>query len=732
MNMRYISNVIRLAVITDINHDEGFAYTRWLDEAINNGPRIPIPHPYAGQNGEGIYIGLQIGNIVALGMAAYERYIPITILPNANNYGDLDNTNEISFDNVGIPFIQSGDIILQGKRGGQLKLSSYGDIILQNQFGEGSVISGEHDSLHRCLIKTDTPVEYTISQSGIRASGLIRRDVRVENVEGDFIDFLVGLDSETALEEIGWNPEKNVTMVSEKISSNAMFRNPALVEDRQVIYEFGKDWYVGTYEKEKKRLEDDSILVTNPYNRRERRSNTQSLSLTYPNELIEKTYGNLVDIFGNLLDINKCVVPVPTGEKTEDLLKSAFESMRHTVAINIEINTRKGWGYRDQSNNRKPILLQDPTDSIMSSANNAKDRSKWFFRVDKEGLTSINVPATSETGNIPLLARHETSSVVLLDDNGNPIDKRNSTEWEGLYRNKNNQDIFLDQFGPGGITVLGKDVKNRLKNNKTSWQDNQSTSLPDIIETGTAFHDITQTAKALLNKNANKNASDIFDDTTVKPAKIAVSSVVDARIPKDGDSKPDRDENGLVIDQPNAGGRSVQANLDGSIEMSVGANTVDRVSFTLDTAGALVARLGRDRSGRSAIVHADGEVLMEIGGWDFVGEGPTDAVDERFVGRGEGRSVTLPSDKQAFRSGKIVLRIRRPNLTKTGPDESEKDNLLIIDETGISIYSAGRLNLFSEMDMTIKSKASLILDAETIVNYEKNSRFITKSGRRIA
>jgi hypothetical protein len=166
--------------------------------------------------------------------------------------------------------------------------------------------------------------------------------------------------------------------------------------------------------------------------------------------------------------------------------------------------------------------------------------------------------------------------------------------------------------------------------------------------------------------------------------------------------------------------------------MSIGANTIDRVAFTLDTAGALIARLGRDRQGRSAIIQTDGSVALEVGGWDFIGHTANDQVDTRFVGGGSERSTTLPNDEYRFRNGKVVIRIRRANPNNTGPDADGADHLVILDETGISIESSGRLNIKSDMDLTIKSGGQLILDGEAVRIYEHNSRFITKSGRRIA
>ena len=62
------------------------------------------------------------------------------------------------------------------------------------------------------------------------------------------------------------------------------------------------------------------------------------------------------------------------------------------------------------------------------------------------------------------------------------------------------------------------------------------------------------------------------------------------------------------------GGKSMQLNSEGSIELSVGADIVDKKSLILDTAGSLVAWFGKDKNNRSMVMQTDGDVLFNIGG----------------------------------------------------------------------------------------------------------------------
>lgn len=741
MNNRLISNVMRLVTVDKVDYESGIVYTKWMDQSGEDGPIVSIPHPFPGQKGEGIYTGIRKGNLIVLGMLSNERYTPVSVIPMPGAYDNLSSVSEASFDDIGFPSLEAGDIAIQGATGGQLRYNANGDIIINTSFGEGIIYGGDLDESVRCSIETLSPVSYSISSSGIEAIGLVRRDVRVESDENDYADYLTNIDVEKTLEEVGWDASKKVAYITRaptargnSSSNDKRFKNPAFIEQRQILYEFGRDWYVKDFLTELRRLEGSEISLDNPTDRSSRRTNVLGLSQISPNELIERVEGTLVDIFGNLLTINKSIMKIPQGNNPIDMLKDVFEINRHTVAYHMEINTKKGYGYRSGlATTKKPVLLEGFPD-ISSSSNNAKDRSRWSLNIDKEGLTTINIPATSETGNIPLLTRQENSSVLNIDDKGE-VQKGPRLDPNGLYRNSKNIDIFHDQFGPGGIKVSGpspNQIENRLQGNKTSWKDEKDNQavLPKYIEAGTAFHDITQTALTLLKNNINIISSDIFSDNpTIPEDPPAINSEVDPRVPKTESSVAKRDpETGLIVGQPNAGGRSAQINLDGSLEMSIGANTTDRVSWILDTAGAAVMRLGRDRKGRSAIIQADGTIALEIGGFDFIGEGSDDIVDTRFVGRGDSRDISLPGDPKRYKSGKMVIKIKRSNPGQTGPDTD--DSYLVLDENGMTLVTAGRFNVVSKLDMTFKSESRILFEAPVVQTYINSPKYATRDGRR--
>ena len=769
---RYVANHIRFAVVKSVNYEQGIVQIRWLDNAAEDGQEIPIPHPFAGR-GEGIYTGIRPGTLVAVDMTSYERYVPVAVLPMRGFYTEeLGALDETQFDDVEYPFLEAGEIVIQGATGDQLRFKPEGGIGLLNRFGEGTILGGDLDDAHRCVIVTQPPAGYEVSAAGLSATGLVRRDARPD--EGDFdtavMDPMFDLEYEQLLEEIGRDPSKDITYGTRKPETGQsgslgdQFRNPPFTEKRSILYEFGTDWLVDEGEEEDTLMKSDGIKVRAPDDRRERRTNVMSLTLLQPNELMEQVEGTLVDIFGNLLDINRNVILPPVGKTPKEVLLSAIENARHTVAFHKEINTRKGWGYRKtQKQGSNAPKQQAPGAPIQpglpdasSSANNARDRSRWFIDVDKEGLTKINIPATSETGTVPFLTRHESSSSVKVDAKGNAKkDSRTSEEAKRLYRSdpaegQPRRDVFLDQFGPGGIAVAQRqpttksgDVNavetlpdNRLKGELTSYVEDSTTWLPNKVQAGTAFHDITKTANLLIQKSLNKQSDDAAKEKPPTPAagEPAVYGTLLRTVPSGSEGAVKRDAAGRITNYPNAGGRSVHLSLDGSLETSIGANTIDRVSWIMDTAGGVVMRLGRDREGRSAIVHTDGTIALEVGGYDFIGSLSSDKVDTRFVGGGVGRNGTalkpggLQKDPQEFRTGKVVIRVRRDE-----PDaDSVDDQLIIIDENGISIEANGQMTLSASQTLVLKSDSKIVLDTKLIQLYGKDDpRYVIKNGNPI-
>ena len=729
----HIGNYLRLVAVTSVDYSLNQMDTIWLDTG-EEGPTLSIPHPFSGL-GEGIFVGIRPGTVVVVDRASYERYMPLATIPlNAFSFSDIGSIDDTDIESIPFPEIEGGEIYLQSSRGGGIYLDNTGNIQHFNSFGEGSFVGGNGSRATRVGIDVYPPTQYNISDSGLLVSGIVRRDTNLET-EDEFelmSDPLLDPLYEQFLEEVGRDPTKGVALMSPDQQTSAknintkIFRNPGLVENRQLILEYGRDWAVSDKANELKRLKEGIIAKKNPTHRHERRNNVLGLSLNSPNELIEIVYGTLVDFFGNPLDLNKAMIPVKSSKTEEGYYNRLEANARKTVAFLKEINTRKGYSYR--SDGSIPKIL-DGAPNVNTAENNSRDRSKWSVLVDKEGLTKLNIPASSETGNVPVLARAENSSSVDVDANGNPK-KTKPKDALAVNRNpKTAQDIHLDQVGPGGISVSGQKYKNRLAGEKAGWDDllKKEVTQGTEIEAGTAFHIISDTASSLLSYDANRVSTDISAKSppSVASDPDAASTDIDNSEPKKTPSSLLRDNAGRIKNCPNAGGRSVQANLDGSLELSIGANTVDRVSWMLDTAGGIVARLGRDRNGRSAVIQSDGSVFLEVGGYDYIGESASDKTDTRFVGGGTSRAKSLPEDPKRFRAGKVVIKIK-------GSTTGTADQTIIIDESGITLDSSKRIDINSKGDLNIQSKATITIDAPRIKFFKDDmSREVIRSQRPI-
>ena len=148
-------------------------------------------------------------------------------------------------------------------------------------------------------------------------------------------------------------------------------------------------------------------------------------------------------------------------------------------------------------------------------------------------------------------------------------------------------------------------------------------------------------------------------------------------------------------------------NLDGSAEISIGADTADRKSLVMDLAGGVVSHFGRDRNGRSMIHQTDGDIIIQVGG-------PGINNDTRFQ---------TNFDKENH-PGRIEIHLNRPGAT---PQK------VIIDEDGISINITGNGVFSATGDLIISAGGKLLLDGEIIDKfgkYDSETRAITGAEKR--
>ena len=170
-----------------------------------------------------------------------------------------------------------------------------------------------------------------------------------------------------------------------KAASVSLFggkRNPALSEYRLVINEISETDYFRGWDVESSLVRADKVSKFS--SDREIRSISQENALHLaPHQLIEVIAGNIVNSRGEVLDSNYGRVSIgnSVGHPGGSDFAKEYEEAR--------LKSRRGIGYH----------FQMSTNSLSSEISNSQDN--LIFSIDKEGTLKVNIPSTSDTGNIP-------------------------------------------------------------------------------------------------------------------------------------------------------------------------------------------------------------------------------------------------------------------------------------------------------------------------------------------
>jgi hypothetical protein len=455
-------------------------------------------------------------------------------------------------------------------------------------------------------------------------------------------------------------------------------KNPPFTEDREMTYEFQYQSEIVDDVNESNRYAKTPASSQNTNytfpNRRISRADTLSLSLVSPNYLIENTKGTVVDIFGNILDLNR--YPLPIGQK-QNTINPTVSTDKQKSFLLIKALERKSLAYHWELNARKDLTGTSPINAVSSSDNYARLRSRFFLDIDKEGQFKLNVPASSETGNVPLLTRYENYSTFGSDDNGNP---------DKLVYRTDGIDIYQDSFASPALSAgdagfLPSSDKSR-GSIKVTDGNTQITPIDRLtgspIKHGMVYHDILQTCFTHQNNQFISYGGP--GEPGITPIDVSYSGI--PKLTNVASSTIVTSGSGA-----NAGGRSGSINFDGSIEFNIGANTVDRQSLWLDTAGGTVINLGRDINGRSLIAATGGDFFLQVGGFGVLG-------DSRFASQDNSvKGAVL--DLRILGSGGICHMIR-------------------CDDTGVTVMTPGKMQLHSKAAMTLSSDTSIDISAPNV------------------
>lgn len=625
---------------------------------------VPLSSTWAGPKGEFIGGYPRVGSSIIVSQGQGGQFFIVSYIPSDTVF---DSTTT-SADTTLMSDLLPGRAFMQVEGGTKLFLDPK-DGIIGGQDDNFIHIDPNRNILSHNL---ETRMEFTSSSRSI--NGVIKRDL-VENSNRNILGST--LDShlyDDSLFTIGLDP----LTTTNQVTIGANVRNPPLVENRTLVYEFDNDFNFTTDEDENARYID--INDTQPKvraSRRDNRTDNMSLSLEAPNQLLEITAGTVVDTFGNILDLNRTALPIGKinslslrkNPDKSDAFRKIRAQLRKSLAYHFELNARKGISDSDLS------LVRDVNDKT----DYARDASKFFFDLDKEGQFKLNVPASSETGNVPLLTRHENFSVLLSKD-----DK--SFNPNTFIRSDTGQEIFAEDFaGKSSIKLSGSD------STLDGYESPIDRFTDQPIKYGTAYHDISivikefQTSADYLKaglKLVNFDQDNRLNNTSVfNPLPKVVTD-------------------NLIVSGPkaNAGGRSGSINMDGFISINVGANTADRQSMWVDTAGGIVTNYGRDLQGISWAGNFDGDILWQVGG-----PGIGNSFDSRFANQND-----------AYRNGTVDIRVMingQLAIFRMGPE-------------GISIISPGTITLSSQQDIILRSNSNILMEAESIVAYAQTSKRI--------
>ena len=575
-----------------------------------------------------------------------------------------------------VPKLTDGELLISSTETTKITLNT------SNEIHIGGLTNRIHILTQSNLLSTNFYHENHFTLAARKVEGTVKRDIRPNT----------NFDQNTKLENDSYDSKLYVIGLDPKVTANSIVagstKNPAFSESREMIYEFQPTSLVGDELSEALlygNTKPPPTTFTFP-NRRASRSDTLSLSLVAPNFLMETIKGTVVDIFGNILDINR--YPLPIGQDQNTLRATSTDKVasfklikaleRKSLAYHFEINARK-----DLTASGGLNVLPD----VNSNADYARNRSRFFFDVDKEGQFKLNVPASSEVGNVPLLTRYENYSTFGTDDNSNP---------NKLVFRDDNLDIFQDSFAApifdinaGTFSPDRGSVK--VSNNGVDGAP-QDRITQSTIRHGTAYHDVLATCYAHQKNDFLRPSFDSKNtgyNKTITSGFPVLKNVVNNTINTGGTSA-------------NAGGRSGSINFDGSIDLNIGANTVDRQSLWLDTAGGIVGNVGRDLQNNSAVLGMDGNVFWQIGGMGV-------STDSRFVKQNNGQIGAI-LDIRVFNSNLRVTHIR-------------------IDDNGIVIATPGNMTLHSCGDLTLTADASIKIESEHV--YVQNRGVLKEFGGSI-
>ncbi len=469
-----------------------------------------------------------------------------------------------------------------------------------------------------------------------------------------FREFYTDFSKDSAMREIGFWPANKISRMQTHFGP----RNPALSEYKLIINEFGTEFGFAGLDREflkNSNLKDAMSRIPNLSRDREPGN---SLRLG-EGELIEIIGGNLIDINGLPLDINynpiQYGLTFPTTD-VENALELAARKSRRGVGYHFKLSTNIK--SQDISTSKKDFVFDIDKEGVLK------------VNIPKSSTTG-NIPYVSDTnfqkkGNGRILdvssgnlTGQEKIPVHIRDRDGVAIGVKVKNVFRSTgIRFANSDDSYFPVENSGGgrrttrinttqhhniYAIAERLIANQISKIHVPFVFSKETdfsiggvSLGSVPSTGTTEEDFSRHSTFETIENNKTDIKDLFYSVvSVSPGAPGISTGGDTVVAGksyDGDDKEQplisnyfttnvgddgieisSELNGKTNVVPH-GGVSANINMEGSLELSIGADNVDKKSLILDTAGSLIAWFGKDKNNRSAIIQSDGDILINVGG----------------------------------------------------------------------------------------------------------------------
>ena len=557
----------RKAYIDAINADGTYDIV-FFDDNSNN-PTKGVQAVNVGSFGSGVFNKYHVGAPVWIGQSYY--FQPL-IIGFADITGSIEQGSVLETNDIDAPTVKSGEIVIQASSGAHIDLRQSGDIKISNIKNDGLFLSDSHRALLMNAFQY-----YNLNESGYTIEGRVRRyhPSYIPQKDQVFVDLLTDPEADAFTVDVARDPTQKATPMNRARGVTNITRNPSFAEKRELILEFADSFFVRDAQTEldlasefPKTLSEMQRSVatrrgfgTNEQTFNNLRHSTRTNVLRLDsNVIIERVQGTLVDIFGNVLDINYNKLNMPTiVDGGKNSVTAAHSLLNRSVAYHFQVNAR-------------------------NVSNALTGSGKFTFDVDKEGQFKLNVPRSSTHGTVPIISNFTNTDA----------DVNSRTDIGNLSLSAS----LIPSPTGGNAGTAFHDM--RLTADRLIKRTIQA--INPIIEHSTTTRTLPDTDTPsieflITNTTAPTTIPPYTTTVSVQPGPSAINSTIDSQ---------------------HIGGRSGLINLEGSLEMSVGKDEIDNKSIMLDTAGSLIGWFGMDNKKRSAVVNTDGEVILNIG--DYVSD----------------------------------------------------------------------------------------------------------------